>query len=234
MSLTGTPAVVTVSISSSLNTFRALKRYARGLTIAEFKCKLELVVGSPASCMDLELYTVDDKFVIDRSGATIGEYEDLSRVEKFELPDTEYDKRTDTARSFMKRSKLGHYNKEEMMKREAEQEQKLAEEKALADAISVGARCEVRALGQPNKRGTVMYAVSVESDILNASQNTAPLSSPSMSRWGISRKRIMDWMTKCDRGRKRQGWLKEMEEVTVVSVVELSWLVPLLRYPAVF
>uniref|UniRef100_A0A803T0E1 CAP-Gly domain-containing protein n=1 Tax=Anolis carolinensis TaxID=28377 RepID=A0A803T0E1_ANOCA len=139
-------------------------------------CKLELVVGSPASCMDLELYTVDDKFVmkldsdeallgsypiddgcrihvIDRSGANIGEYEDVTRVEKTTLISFP----TDTARSFMKRSKLGQYNREEMLKKEAEQEQKLAEEKALVEAISVGARCEVRSSGQPNKRGTVMY-----------------------------------------------------------------------------
>ncbi|KAG8143641.1 putative Tubulin-folding cofactor B protein, partial [Naja naja] len=104
MSVAGTPAVVSVSISSSLNSFRALKRYARGLTIAEFKCKLELVVGSPASCMELELYTPDDKF----------------------------------------RSHLGQYNKEEMSRKESELEQKLVEEKALAEAIPVGARCEVR------------------------------------------------------------------------------------------
>lgn len=181
MSVAGTPAVVSVSISSSLNAFRALKRYARGLTIAEFKCKLELVVGSPASCMDLELYTPDDKFVmkldsdeallgsypiddgcrihvIDQSGAQLGEYEDVSRVEKFEIPDSKYDKRADTARSFLKRNKLGQYNEEEMMKKEAEQKQKLAEEKALTEAIPVGSRCEVQVAGQPNKRGTVMYA----------------------------------------------------------------------------
>ncbi|KAJ6663801.1 hypothetical protein lerEdw1_009880 [Lerista edwardsae] len=180
MSLSGSPAVVTVSISSSLNSFRALKRYSRGLTLAEFKCKLELVVGSPASCMDLELYTPDDKFVmkldsdeallgsypvddgcrihvIDQSGARLGEYEDVSQVEKFQIPDSDYEKRTDTARSFLKRNKLGQYNQEEMSKKAAEQEQRLAEEKALAEAISVGARCEVRSAGQPSKRGTVMY-----------------------------------------------------------------------------
>ncbi|XP_066494489.1 tubulin-folding cofactor B [Tiliqua scincoides] len=180
MSLSGSPAVVSVSISSSLNSFRALKRFSRGLTLAEFKCKLELVVGSPASCMDLELYSADDKFVmkldsdeallgsypiddgcrihvIDQSGARIGEYEDVSRVEKIQIADSEYDKRADTARSFLKRNKLGQYNKEEMSRKEVEQEQKLAEEKALAEAISVGARCEVRTSGQPNKRGTVMY-----------------------------------------------------------------------------
>uniref|UniRef100_A0A8C5RVW0 Tubulin folding cofactor B n=1 Tax=Laticauda laticaudata TaxID=8630 RepID=A0A8C5RVW0_LATLA len=151
------------------------------------QCKLELVVGSPASCMELELYTPDDKFVmkldrdeallgsypvddgyrihvIDRSGATIGEYEDVSRVEKFQISDTEYDKRTDSARSFMKRSHLGQYNKEEMSRKESELEQKLVEEKALAEAISVGARCEVRVSGQPSKRGTVMYVGEYSED----------------------------------------------------------------------
>lgn len=56
----------------------------------------------------------------------------------------------------MKRSHLGQY-KEDLAK-ESDLEQKLVEEKALVEAISVGARCEVRASGQPNKRGTVMYA----------------------------------------------------------------------------
>uniref|UniRef100_A0A8C0GNP4 Tubulin folding cofactor B n=1 Tax=Chelonoidis abingdonii TaxID=106734 RepID=A0A8C0GNP4_CHEAB len=126
---------------------------------------LKLVVGSPASCMDLELYTSDDKFVmkldsdeallgsypiddgcrihvIDQSGARVGEYEDVSRVEKYEMSATDYEKRPDSVRSFLKRSKVGKFNEEEMLKKEAEQEQKLAEEKALAEAISVGARCE--------------------------------------------------------------------------------------------
>lgn len=40
------------------------------------QCKLELVVGSPASCMDLELYTSDDKFVmkLDSDEALLGSY----------------------------------------------------------------------------------------------------------------------------------------------------------------
>ncbi|XP_053865794.1 tubulin-folding cofactor B isoform X2 [Malaclemys terrapin pileata] len=126
------PATVSVSISSSLNSFRAQKRYGRGLTIAEFK-------------------------VIDRSGARVGEYEDVSRVEKYEMSATDYEKRPDSVRSFLKRSKVGKFNEEEMLKKEAEQEQKLTEEKAQAEAISVGARCEVRVSGQPNKRGTVMF-----------------------------------------------------------------------------
>ncbi|XP_038623196.1 tubulin-folding cofactor B [Tachyglossus aculeatus] len=176
----GSAPVLTVFISSSLNSFRSEKRYNRGLTLAEFKCKLELVVGSPASCMELELYGIDDKFcmkldqddallgsypvedgcrihVIDRSGARIGEYEDLSRVEKYEISQSAYEKRPDSVRSFLKRSKMGRFNEEEQSRREAEQEQRLAEEKALAEAMTVGSRCRVRAAGQPTKLGTVMY-----------------------------------------------------------------------------
>lgn len=35
--------------------------------------------------------------VIDRSGGQLGEFTDVSKVEKFELPDEEYNKRTGTA-----------------------------------------------------------------------------------------------------------------------------------------
>ncbi|XP_027711167.1 tubulin-folding cofactor B [Vombatus ursinus] len=181
MDLVGVSApTVTVFISSSLNSFRSEKRYNRGLTLAEFKCKLELVVGSPASCMDLELYSADDRFcmkldqddallgsypvddgcrihVIDRSGARLGEYEDLSQVEKFELSQSAYESRTDSVRSFLKRSKMGKFNEEEQKRREAEAAQRLADEQAQAQAITVGSRCQVRAAGQPTKRGTVMY-----------------------------------------------------------------------------
>uniref|UniRef100_A0A8I5UBC5 Tubulin-folding cofactor B n=1 Tax=Pongo abelii TaxID=9601 RepID=A0A8I5UBC5_PONAB len=185
MEVTGVSApTVTVFISSSLNTFRSEKRYSRSLTIAEFKCKLELLVGSPASCMELELYGVDDKFyskldqedallgsypvddgcrihVIDHSGARLGEYEDVSQVEKYTISQEAYDQRQDTVRSFLKRSKLGRYNEEERAQQEAEAAQRLAEEKAQASSIPVGSRCEVRAAGQSPRRGTVMYVVSL-------------------------------------------------------------------------
>ncbi|XP_055992521.1 tubulin-folding cofactor B [Sorex fumeus] len=181
MELAGVSApTVTVFISSSLNSFRSEKRYNRSLTIAEFKCKLELVVGSPASCMELELYGVDDKFlgkldredallgsypvddgcrihVIDHSGARLGEYEDVSKVEKYEVSQEAYDQREDSVRSFLKRSKLGRYNEEERAQREAEAVQRLAAEKAQASTIPVGSRCEVQVLGHPPRRGTVMY-----------------------------------------------------------------------------
>lgn len=63
----------------------------------------------------------------------------------------------DSVRSFLKRSKLGRYNEEERAQQEAETTQRLNEEKTQASAIPVGSRCEVRAPGQPPRRGTVMY-----------------------------------------------------------------------------
>ncbi|XP_037986440.1 tubulin-folding cofactor B-like [Motacilla alba alba] len=55
------PGPVWLAVSSSLNAFRACKRFSPALTIAELKCKLELVVGSPASCMELELFGAEDE-----------------------------------------------------------------------------------------------------------------------------------------------------------------------------
>lgn len=176
---------VFVRLTSTLNTYEVQKKFARSLTIAEFKCKLELVVGSPAACMELELYGPDDQLVmkldkdeallgsypiddgcrihvIDRSGAKMGEYEDLSKVEKYEISDELYGKRSDSVRAFLKRNKLGKFDEDKEAKKDAEEDQKEASERGLAEAITVGARCEVALPGQPKKRGTVMYVGHTE------------------------------------------------------------------------
>lgn len=64
---------------------------------------------------------------------------------------------TDSARSFMKTHKLGHFNEEDMAKKKAELAARTEQQKAAADAISVGSRCQVQIAGQPSKLGTVMY-----------------------------------------------------------------------------
>lgn len=64
---------------------------------------------------------------------------------------------SDSARSFMKKHRVGHFNEEEMAKKKAEQAARQEEQKAAADAISVGSRCKVQVPGQPTKLGTVMY-----------------------------------------------------------------------------
>lgn len=175
-----TNPTVNVRMTSTISSFEVQRRFNRGISIAELKGKLEMVVGAAASCMDLELYSVSDKFlqkmddneallgsypvdddcrihVVDKSGSQMGEFTDVSKVEKFELSEDAYEKRTDSARSFMKKHRIGHFNEEEMAKKKAESAEREAERKAAADAISVGNRCKVQVPGQPTKLGTVMY-----------------------------------------------------------------------------
>ncbi|XP_036974954.1 tubulin-folding cofactor B [Acanthopagrus latus] len=175
-----TNPTVNVRLTSTLSSFEVQRRFNRGISIAELKAKLEMVVGTSASTMDLELFSVTDKFlqkmddndallgsyavdddsrihVTDRSGGKLGEFDDVSKVEKFEISHEAYEKRTDSARSFMKKHRVGHFNEEEMAKKKAEQAARQEEQKAAADAISVGSRCKVQVPGQPTKLGTVMY-----------------------------------------------------------------------------
>ncbi|XP_030007032.1 tubulin-folding cofactor B [Sphaeramia orbicularis] len=175
-----TNPTVNVRLTTTLSSFEVQRRFNRGISVAELKGKLEMIVGALASCMDLELYSINDKFlqkiddneallgsypvdddcrihVIDRSGGKMGEFSDVSKVEKFELSDEAYDKKTDSARSFMKKQRVGRYNEEDMAKKKAELAAREEEQKAAADAISVGNRCQVQVPGQPTKLGTVMY-----------------------------------------------------------------------------
>lgn len=175
-----TNPVVNVRLTSTISSFESKGRFNRGITITELKGKLEMIVGASASCMDLELFSVSDQFllklddneallgsfpvddncrihVIDRSGGQLGEFTDVSKVEKFELSDDAYEKRTDSARSYMKKQRVGRYNDEEMAKKKAEIAAREEEQKTAAEAISVGSRCQVQVVGLPTKLGTVMF-----------------------------------------------------------------------------
>ncbi|NXN94619.1 TBCB protein, partial [Rhinopomastus cyanomelas] len=170
---------VSLSVSSSLNAFRAPRRYGTAITIAELKCKLELVVGSPASCMDLELYDAEDRLlgrldcddallgsypvangcrlhVIDRSGQRLGEFEDLSQVEKYEMPDSEYDQRPESLRSFLRSRGWGRFAVPSQEEQQQEQ-QRREQEAALAASLPLGARCQVRVPGHPCRLATILY-----------------------------------------------------------------------------
>lgn len=175
-----TNPVVNVRLTSTISSFESKGRFNRGITIAELKGKLEMIVGAPVSCMDLELFSVSDQFlqklddneallgsfpvdddcrihVIDKSGGQLGEFSDVSKVEKFEISDEAYNKRTDSARSFMKKQHVGRYNDEEMAKKKAESAAREEMQKAAAEAICVGSRCQVQVPKQPTKLGTVMF-----------------------------------------------------------------------------
>uniref|UniRef100_A0A673XF03 CAP-Gly domain-containing protein n=1 Tax=Salmo trutta TaxID=8032 RepID=A0A673XF03_SALTR len=60
----------------TISSFEGNKRYNRGITIAKFKGKLEMVVGTPASSMELQLFSTTDKFMqkLDDNEALLGSY----------------------------------------------------------------------------------------------------------------------------------------------------------------
>ncbi|XP_071833532.1 tubulin-folding cofactor B-like [Apostichopus japonicus] len=179
-----TQAYVNVFITSTLTSFEAEKRFAKDVTIGTLKSKLELISGSNASSMKLQLmdkegklvgaldndeallgsYPVDDGMkihVIDTSEKTKGEFEDVSQVEKYEIPDEEYAKRSDSVRAFKLKHKMGQFKEvdpEEKARKEAEQKAALELEENLIAKMAVGSRCEVNVPNNPPvKRGTVMY-----------------------------------------------------------------------------
>lgn len=177
-----TQSVVTVRVTSTGNTFGSERRFQKDLTVAEVKGKLELVTGSVATNMKLEAYSKEDKLIckldndeallgsypvddgmrlhVVDSTVRLGEFEDTSKVEKFELSEDAYAKRSDSVRAFKERNKMGRFKEispEEQQRLDEEKEKKLEAEKQKADSIKVGDRCEVRVPEQLYKRGEVKY-----------------------------------------------------------------------------
>ena len=169
--------ILTVFITSSVNTFSSERRYEKGITIAKLKEKLELVTGASFANMRLELYDdkgkllgpmdddskllgfypVEDFFrihVIDTNPyVQKGEFEDTSRVEKMEMTEEEYSKKTDSVRAFKARNKLGRFADDYEEKKRAIEDR----EEELASGLSIGDRCEVRVKDNPPRRGEVKY-----------------------------------------------------------------------------
>ncbi|XP_072047355.1 tubulin-folding cofactor B-like [Amphiura filiformis] len=180
-----TQSIVNVQITSSISDFPSEKRFQKDLTIGQLKSKLEVIVGSAAPAMELQLFSRDNQLivvmsddsallgsypvedgmrihVIDRDpSVSVGEYTDVSKVEKFELSTDDYAKRADTVREFKKKHKMGQFREitpEEQEREAAEKKQKEEEEEKKAQSIKVGERCEVNNPKLPPvKRGLVMY-----------------------------------------------------------------------------
>ncbi|KAI0216951.1 hypothetical protein L0F63_004485 [Massospora cicadina] len=166
------------------------KRFDRGLDLLSFKEKLEPITGIPASHQSLTLYrgtTViqhlvplpgqgDDSVMLgafqvedgsrihvtDHSGSTQrqAQYQDVSLVEKFEISDHEYNRRSDSVRAFKQRNRLGRFAPEAA--NEASHPPK-GDNAVSPTKINVGERCQVLPPpGQANPdtlyhRGTVRY-----------------------------------------------------------------------------
>ena len=82
--------------------------------------------------------------------------EDTNGVEKFELTDDQYSKKTGTVRDFMKKNRMGKYNPEEVAQIEKEKAEAEQMEKEAACKITVADRCEVAVPGQVTRRGNFL------------------------------------------------------------------------------
>ncbi|XP_062517439.1 tubulin-folding cofactor B-like [Corticium candelabrum] len=172
--------LILLNVTSSVTSFTSERRFGNDTLIAALKGKLELITGATARYMTLELYDKDNKLVkvlenddetlksykvtngmrihvVDKDPAhTVGDFEDLSKVEKYEMSDDAYAKREDSVRSFKQRMKMGRFADQnpEKMKEKADKERT---EKEAAKGIAVGSRCEVRVSGSGARRGTVAF-----------------------------------------------------------------------------
>ncbi|KAA0187649.1 hypothetical protein HAZT_HAZT000523 [Hyalella azteca] len=129
------------------------------MTLQVFSDKDQLVCHLDNDNALLGSYTVEENYRIHVVDTTkqCGEFEDLSKVEKFQLSDESYDNRNDSVRSFLRRNKLGKYNPEEMAAKNEAAEREALQEQQKAESIKVGDRCEVSIPCEATRRGEVMY-----------------------------------------------------------------------------
>lgn len=155
------------------------KRISPSWTIDQLKCKLEPITGIPPSCQRLVIYgtasastpqPVDeenlDKLIGEYNlvpygrihvkdtrppGAQIDLY-DTSKVEKYVMPQDEYENRQDSVLAWKKRNKLGRFDPHasDSLEHLSEESRQLIR----AKNITVGARCKV-VVGGIEKLGTV-------------------------------------------------------------------------------
>ncbi|KAI5462275.1 CAP Gly-rich domain-containing protein [Mariannaea sp. PMI_226] len=160
------------------------RRITPAWTITQLKSKLETVTGVPPGCQRLSLKrsgaeaipieaTDEDAtyltffplvpyaelHVIDtRPPASRPNYNDTSGVEKYVLPEEEYEKKTDSVLAWKKAEKLGRFDPNAPSYEQA----KLAafEREITSRDIAVGKRCRVG--GEDTKRGTIKYVGEVK------------------------------------------------------------------------
>jgi len=175
-------SLVTVFVSSPES--YSERRLSRHLTIFDLKNKLYPVTGIAPESQRLALnlapnqggislsdetrtlsdYGVQEGSTIDvvdvdpSSAGKLGQYNDVSQVEKFELPDTEYAKRNDTLLAYKQRNKLGRFG-------DSPSTVTSPPDEPLPAGLKTGARCQVIPLSGDLSgdlpRGTVQFVGEV-------------------------------------------------------------------------
>ncbi|KAL6431905.1 hypothetical protein ACFW04_007379 [Cataglyphis niger] len=124
------------------------RRFQKGITIDEFKGKLELLTGGNPATMTVEVYDKNDKLVckLEEGQRLLGSYP---------IDD-------DTVKAFLEKNKLGKYNEEEMKKKMEEKKREEEAEERLASLCKVGDRCEVSVPNLPRRKATILYVGKTE------------------------------------------------------------------------
>ncbi|XP_043280351.1 tubulin-folding cofactor B-like [Venturia canescens] len=154
----------------------AERRFQKSITIDDFKGKLELLTGGNQATMRLEAYDKKNQLVCqpNEGSRLLGSYpidsgmrihvvdtsipvDNLASVEKFQISEEEYSKRSDTVKAFLEKNKLGKYNEEDMKRKMEEKLRDAQIEEELAQNMKAGDRCEVRVPMQPKRKATIMY-----------------------------------------------------------------------------
>jgi len=171
---------VNITVTSNTQSFHSERRFPSTTSIKELKEKLELLTGIAPTAMKLELRTAENKFVselnqesvtlsdakvvdgsiihvTDTSGTATRLDDESGDVQKFELSDEAYSKRTDSVRAWKKEMQLGQYNAGAQNQKQDQHQQLEKETAEAASHLKIGQRCEVRLQSQPTKRGTIMF-----------------------------------------------------------------------------
>ncbi|PLW52627.1 hypothetical protein PCANC_06274 [Puccinia coronata f. sp. avenae] len=175
------------------------RRWTPHLTIAELKSKLQPITGIPADSQRLALNHLPGQSDSSRSvlldndqltlldygvqeGATIdvvdmdphaasqaGQYNDVSQVDKFELPKEEYEKRSDSLLAFKMRNKLGRFSDSDSAAHKQDPVRPMIDQSELHERYPLGARCLIASRNpssvqseHSSSRGTVRFVGPVE------------------------------------------------------------------------
>eukprot|EP01111_Echinosteliopsis_oligospora_P008445 TRINITY_DN2411_c0_g1_i1.p1 TRINITY_DN2411_c0_g1~~TRINITY_DN2411_c0_g1_i1.p1 ORF type:complete len:250 (-),score=66.44 TRINITY_DN2411_c0_g1_i1:33-782(-) len=165
---------VRLEVSSSELGLSNSRNFPLDISIAEFKSKLQLLVGTAPIFMELTLFDKQGRTVakLDNDNVTLNSYRpsdnmrvhvvdldpyktiaqlnDVSQIEKYTMSEDDYNKREHTYRKFKQQQQTNSPAKEEV-------------EEPVPENIKVGERCEVASEdGSLARRGEVMFVGKVD------------------------------------------------------------------------
>uniref|UniRef100_A0A1I7YK50 CAP-Gly domain-containing protein n=1 Tax=Steinernema glaseri TaxID=37863 RepID=A0A1I7YK50_9BILA len=156
------PQTIQLQILSDAHPFPYEKTFTNQ-RLADFKARLETIVGIEVPHMKLELRTADGRFFssltndkallselnvenkmiifVHNTGGAASEFDDVSKVEKYEMDSEAYDARENTVRAWKKKILA----------------EKGAGEAESLEGLAVGDSCIVQAAKQPDRRAKIAF-----------------------------------------------------------------------------